>query len=410
MEVLTTFDVNTSQINTTIMTYTFYLAYPNKEVSPVMIAIRDKGKRMTVSTGVSISPKNWDNAGKKILKTEVDYKIKTAEIRDFESKVKEVLRRAEYENRDLLYVQSMLQEKPRQLSLVKQKGGDALEFFKYWAENSFGTHNATRFTRYAYRVFCEFAAGAKLTYDDIDYNLYIELISWMKKEKGYKPNMQGQIIKNLKAMMNEAYKREYHHNTKFREFVKPKEDVENIYLNMEELDRIYHLPLIGMAAKARDLFLLGCYTAMRFSDYSRLTHWDIDGDFLKKRTQKTGAVVTVPVHPRVREIIQKYNGAPKISQTLLNRYIKSVCQQAGIDEKIAVDTENGTVYYRKWEMVTSHTARRSGATNMFLAGIPTISIMRITGHTTEKVFLNYIKITNEENARRVADNPFFKGE
>jgi len=392
------------------MTYTFYLAYPSKAVTPVMIAIRNKGQRITISTGVSVSPKDWDNEGKKILKSDDDYKRKMADIRQVEEKVKNVIKRAEFEERDLAFVQSHLQEKSKYTSIVKQKSGDAMEFFKYWAENSFGTHNANRFTTYSYRVFAEFVSGAKLTFDDIDYNLYIELLSWMKQKKGYKPNMQGQIIKNLKAMMNEAYKRGYHTNEKYRQFVKPKEEVENIYLTLEELDRIYQLPLIGTQAMARDLFLLGCYTAMRFSDYSKLTLWDMHGDLIKKRQQKTGTVVIIPIHPRVREILTKYNGAPKISQTLLNRYIKSVCQQAGINERIPVVTEDKkVVYYRKWELVTSHTARRSGATNMYLSGMPTISIMKITGHTTERVFLNYIKITNEQNARDMAENPFFKG-
>ena len=391
------------------MTYTFYLAYPNKPVSPIMIAIRDKGKRTTFSTGVSVSPGEWNNEKKQLVKGVDDYKQKMAQIREAENKVKEAIRIAEYENQDIFYIQALLQQKPKQKSAVKQKSGDAMEFFKYWSENSFGAHNATRQTVFAYRVFAEYTAGARLSYDDINYNLYIHLIKWLKTKKGYKPNMQGQIIKCLKAMLNEAYKRGYHRNEAFREFSKPKEDVENIYLSLEEMDRIYNLPLTGMQAMARDLFLLGCYTAMRFSDYSRLTHWDVQGEFIKQRQMKTGVIVTVPIHPRVREIIAKYNGAPKVSQTILNRHIKTICQLAGINDRIAITSGKKTTYYQKWELVTSHTARRSAATNMFLSGIPAISIMRITGHRTEKVFMNYIKITNEQNARSVADNPFFKG-
>lgn len=392
------------------MTYTFYLAYPNRDISPVMIAIRDKGKRTTFSTGVSVSPDEWDSDTKKLKKGIDDYKRKLAQLRDAENKVKTVIIQAEYENQDLRYVQALLQQKPKQKSAIKQKSGDAMEFFKYWANNSFGAHNATRQTQFAYRVFEEYTAGANVTYDDINYNLYIHLLNWLKKKKGYKPNMQGQIIKCLKAMMNEAYKRGYHKNEAFREFSKPKEEVQNIYLTLDELDRIYSLPLTGIQAMVRDLFLLGCHTAMRFGDYSRLTHWDVQGDFISLRTQKTGVMVTVPIHPRVREIITKYHGAPKVSQTILNRYIKVICQLARINDKIAVSSGKKTTYMQKWELVTSHTARRSAATNMFLSGIPAISIMKITGHKTEKVFMNYIKITNEENARRVADNPFFKGE
>jgi hypothetical protein len=62
----------------------------------------------------------------------------------------------------------------------------------------------------------------------------------------------------------------------------------------------------------------------------------------------------------------------------------------------------------KWEAVSSHTARRSAATNMFKAGIPSISIMKITGHKTETQFIKYIKVSKEENAEMLMDNPFFK--
>ncbi|MFQ8804876.1 MAG: hypothetical protein ACLR8Y_06890 [Alistipes indistinctus] len=60
-------------------------------------------------------------------------------------------------------------------------------------------------------------------------------------------------------------------------------------------------------------------------------------------------------------------------------------------------------------MVKTHTARRSGATNMYLAGIPTIAIMKITGHKTEKEFMKYIKITEEESAMELMNHPYFSG-
>jgi hypothetical protein len=62
----------------------------------------------------------------------------------------------------------------------------------------------------------------------------------------------------------------------------------------------------------------------------------------------------------------------------------------------------------KWQLVSSHTARRSGATNMYLAKIPTFRIMLITGHKTEQAFFKYIRITSEENAVILANHPFFK--
>ena len=58
-------------------------------------------------------------------------------------------------------------------------------------------------------------------------------------------------------------------------------------------------------------------------------------------------------------------------------------------------------------MITSHTARRSFATNAYLADIPAISIMKITGHKTEAAFMKYIKISEEENAIQLQTSKFF---
>lgn len=208
--------------------------------------------------------------------------------------------------------------------------------------------------------------------------------------------------------MNEAAKREYHKNKAYLQFSKPKEEIDSVYLTEEEIEKLYRLPLSGVQAAVRDLFLIGCYTALRYSDYSSLTLWDISNGFIVKRTQKTQHSVTIPIHPRVEAILRQYNGAPKVNISTFNQQIKTICLAAGIREKIAVTTNRQTVYKEKWELVSSHTARRTRATNTFLAGIPTLSIMRITGHKSEKVFLNYIKITNLENAKLVANNPFFK--
>ena len=71
--------------------------------------------------------------------------------------------------------------------------------------------------------------------------------------------------------------------------------------------------------------------------------------------------------------------------------------------------EKKTRIVEKCNLVKTHTARRSGATNMYLAGIPTIAIMKITGHKTEKEFMKYIKITEEESAMELMNHPYFSG-
>jgi integrase len=101
-----------------------------------------------------------------------------------------------------------------------------------------------------------------------------------------------------------------------------------------------------------------------------------------------------------------------ITSQKLNDYIKVIGERAGIDDAIMqIESKGGErqeVTYKKYEKIQTHTARRSFATNAYLSGIPAISIMKITGHRTESVFMKYICIDNQENALKMADSDFFK--
>lgn len=162
----------------------------------------------------------------------------------------------------------------------------------------------------------------------------------------------------------------------------------------------------------RNKFLLGAYTALRVSDFNSLQDVHIDGDYFRVTTQKTGAVVVIPIHPVIRKIIASgFDISTPISDVKINKHIKEVARMAGITKLVEgtrlIDHRAVVGWWPKCDIITTHTARRSAATNMFKAGIPALSIMKITGHTTEKSFMKYIKITAEENAELMAKNKFF---
>ena len=122
----------------------------------------------------------------------------------------------------------------------------------------------------------------------------------------------------------------------------------------------------------------------------------------------------IPLHKYVIEILAKYKGSlpPVISNQKMNKYIKEIGEIAGIDEttKIAI-TRGGkteTNLFPKFDLMTTHTARSSFSTNAYLMDIPSISIMKITGHRTERSFMKYIRISQEENANKLNNHPFFK--
>ena len=135
---------------------------------------------------------------------------------------------------------------------------------------------------------------------------------------------------------------------------------------------------------------------------------NIKNDFITYRQQKTNTSVTIPLHPVVKEILKKYNNQmpEPITDQRFNEYIKDACKMAKIDSVESFTRTVGgklvTVSKPKYELVSSHTGRRSFCTNMYLHGLDTLMIRSISGHKTEKSFLKYIKVSQKEHAEIMA--------
>src|SRR5690606_20944706 len=125
---------------------------------------------------------------------------------------------------------------------------------------------------------------------------------------------------------------------------------------------------------------------------------------------KTGKYVVIPFHPIVKKIIDRYNGKlPKAyCNAVINGELKHIAKVAGFNNMIIQIRTHGTKrkeqIYEKWELVSTHCARRSFATNLFKQGFPAISIMKITGHKSEKTFMRYIKVTEDEVATMLEEH------
>jgi integrase len=272
-----------------------------------------------------------------------------------------------------------------------------------------------------FKVIKDFQQKTKypLEFDSIDMDFYDKFLAF-QAEQGYYMNTIATVIKNVKVFMNEALDKGLTKNITFksRKFKKVEEKSESIYLTKDEITKIYNLDLSGNEelCKARDLFVIGCYTGLRFSDLSKLDEKNLidKATKIKILTQKTAELVIIPLHTYIREILKKYGGKiPEvISNQKMNEHLKDIGKRAKITEKITLHFTKGgekqSETFLKHDLITVHTARRSFATNAYLSDIPSISIMKITGHRTERAFLTYIKITQEENANKLLHHPFFK--
>lgn len=300
---------------------------------------------------------------------------------------------------------------------------DTSTFFKYFA--AFLKERAKQSNVRSYRsTLAALKAVAKdTTIENVDYSYLKEFIDNFSKKKIKKGKSKGQLpkknyistqIKNIKAVLNDARKNKHKISATIEDIKKESEEVDSVYLTAQEIEAIEKLQLKDGFDKARDLFLIGCYTALRFSDYSKISSIDIKRGFIYKTAKKTKNRTVIPIHYKALRIFEKYNNSvPKLSDVKLNLYIKEICRMAGINEVITItETQGGITVTReckKYELVSTHTARRTGATNMYLAGIAITAIRLITGHKSEREFLNYIKVTKEQNAELLAKHPYFTG-
>lgn len=261
----------------------------------------------------------------------------------------------------------------------------------------------------------------KLNFNDITIDFYDKYVSFFN-QKNYSPNTIGRHIKALKVIMRSAKEEGLHENNEIerKKFKVITTEVNPVYLTQKEVDDIYKLDLSDNKTwdVARDIFLIGCYTAQRFSDYSRINTQHIkeltNGKVIEIIQKKTGERVTIPIMPELETILKKYDyNPPKTYEQKTNERIKLVCKKAKIKELIEVEEIKGglkvTQRKPKHDLIKTHTARRTGATLMFLAGIPPIQIMKITGHRSEREFLKYIRVTKEENATLLMNHPYFTG-
>lgn len=229
-------------------------------------------------------------------------------------------------------------------------------------------------------------------------------------KQNFSQNSVGKYIRALKVMLNEATRSGINTQTAYNEFHVFNEDVDNVYLDEKELLILKNADLkkTPHLERVRDWFLLLAWTGCRFSDLEKISRTDIKDGFITFRQQKTNTKVTIPLHPVVLEILEKYNFEMpnSITNQKFNDYIKDAAKVAEIEsEEVITKTIGGvlkSITMPKYDLITSHTGRRSFCTNMYKRGLPTLMIMSISGHKTEKSFLKYIKVRQEEHAEMMA--------
>lgn len=408
----------------------FVLKEPTaKEETLIYLFYNYANQRLKYSTGEKINPKFWNSTKQRAKETLQfpEYPEFNQRLNNIETAVNNSYRRL-LNNKETITVDALRKELKKELGEEKltSKSNDFIKFVESEVELMKLDKKDASIQVYGallnhLKVFSE-TRRYKLTFDTINLEFYEMFKNFLFNDKKLLNNTVGKHIKNLKTFLNIATEKGVNENLayKSKHFKAMEEDVDHIYLTDEELEllrkcNLNHKPYLD---RVRDLFLIGCHTGLRFSDFTQLKKENLfqkgDRFEFKVITQKTNEKVVIPVKLVVKEILDKYEGViPRaISNQKMNVYLKELGEVAGIDKQTIIKRTSGKNIIEticpKYKLISTHTARRSFATNAFLNNVPTISIMKITGHRTEKAFMKYIKVSQERNAEQLSNHPFFK--
>lgn len=326
--------------------------------------------------------------------------------------------------------------------IAKIKTGDQKHEKGDYSSNTVRVWNSFRLILAAFRDKYPF------TWSDINKQLCYKFSNYMQKS-GYMPTSVNKYLICLKALIRYAYDIKMHTNADACRAVSKVDVIDEmkaneIYLTADEIQALYDMPLSGALEIYRDVFLIGCFTCQRFSDYSRLEKENIyttkEGiRIIKIVQQKTKNTVHVPMlDDKLETLLAKYNyNVPDVSDVVMNRYIKEILKDLSqsvtslatelktqLTMKERAKEERGEVTFKRdskgnvlrprYEMVSTHTARRTGITLLYSSGLfDIVQLMHVSGHKDTKTFLAYIKLSGEEIAKKIAErmkksqkNPF----
>lgn len=401
----------------------FYLQNPKAETTYIRLTFHYSRLRLVYYPGESVEPKHWNATTERMRKNTPGWQEVNAGLDRLEHLTLEIWRRYRNEGKalplDLFRAELNAAWKGAPAAVAKP-----LTLFEFWQtlidERKYSGNyapNTYKGAQTALHKLQAFAASTRrrVDFDTINLEFHAAFVAYMTRQD-HSPNFVHKVLAVLKMVMNEGLERGIHSNLshKSRKFTVKTYQPEHVYLNEGELERLAELELTPKLARVRDLFLIGCYTGLRFSDYSRLRPENLSVfdsvPILTIETRKTKRRVYVPILTPVQTVLKRNGGKPPvgISNQKMNEYLKELCRRAGIVEKVpVVKIQNGQrveVLADKCDLVSTHTARRSYASNEYLRAVREgrsfRPIMDILGMSKEATFLRYVKV---DRLQSVAD-------
>jgi len=257
------------------------------------------------------------------------------------------------------------------------------------------------------------------SFHDFDKNFFTDFADYLYtctyqrggKTLNYTQNTIVNTLKVIKNLLHRAYDCELTDNNSYQKVQTTlSADVsEQVYLNESEIEKMFRLKLTGQEAAVRDMFIIACYTALRFSDINRLNEATISDLVITLYQTKTKEEVQIPILKEISPLITRYQQTsfPKLNISRTNNIIRELARRCGINDTISYKEQRGGVVtikqQPKWTKISFHTARRSCITNLYRRGYPINYIMTLSGHHSVQAFQRYVRASTQEIVTNFVD-------
>ena len=404
------------------MRSTFNLKNINKDGETLVYLkayFKNEGKKFVYSTGEKINPNEWDfenrqpnNLTGRTTKADRQRSIKMQLDRysNFFAKITDRYKNIEQE----ITIENIRAEFDAEFKKTKAIGNSFFSVYDLFltekkADKTEEANSTSTIKRYEYNKTLlesfENNNNSKLHFNKIDKKFYKAFISYCISEKKHSTNTLSRNIGLFKTFMYWALENSYTYKPDFKEFKNIKKEItDEVALTMDQVNEIFNYDFTNnlRLERVRDLFVFGCVTGMRYSNYSIVKKSDIANNFIRVRDQKNSKkVLSIPLNDYSIFILKKYDyKLPKITNQRFNDYIKEVIEKVGYTDEIKKTYKIGKEIIESispfYERVSSHTARRSFITIMKNKKIPDKVIMSYTGHKSLEVFNQYYKPNDDE--------------
>jgi len=365
-------------------------------------SVHYKGNRFRISSGITVPPDKWEKT--KISDKYDNYRLLNKKLQKQINELDGIMLKL-----DLLDLPVSKQIVVSQLTWsnsTEVKDFKPLSLFQKFIE-SHGSDKAARTvkgynTTFKYLKSYSDTLLTPISFTDFDADFYKRFRDFL----GMYDNSFGFYIKNLKTFLNWAKEKSFHTTTQYLKWKIPNEDgKDHFFLKHDEIIALSKVELEPRLDKVRDLFLMGCYCGLRYSDLVTLKPIHLQNGFINKVALKTNEPVKIPVIPELLELFYKYwnnnQPLPTISNQKGNDYLKEIGKKANLirpfnyTQKQSRQTREQI--FEAWEMMTWHVARHSFITNCIQLGVPQEVVRRVVGHASFQTLKKYIQNDDDFN-------------